>query len=128
MPCKPTLRLGVYGTSQVDGHTVYDVKCSLAVEEPQTLLSWTVHRRLSHLRTGLHDLVKSELGRGYAKVFSDAPFAKMGSWTGASQRLQKWMGTLAACVNSGVVTPALLARILLFLEAPVQSTMKISAA
>lgn len=127
-PGKPTLRLLVTGHTELEGHTFYCLQCWLAVEDPPVRLDWTAQRRLLQLREELHDAAKNELGGSYMHVFSKAPFAKRGGPSGTTSRLQVWLETLAACINTGKAPPALVAQVLLFLDAPAQSEHRSAAA
>jgi len=116
----PRLDLVIKGHCEMHGHTFYDVKCSLTAQNPTMHLEWHTQQRLVQLREGLHDVVKSELGKRYTRVFGDAPFAKRGGLGGTTDRLQRWLETLVGCVNDGVAPPNLVSQILLFLDAPAQ--------
>jgi len=127
-PGKPTLRLIVTGHAELEGHTFYCLQCWIAAEDPPVRLEWTAQRRLVQLREELHDAAKNELGGSYMHVFSKAPFAKRGGPSGTTSRLQVWLETLAACINTGKAPPALVAQVLLFLDAPAQSEHRSAAA
>jgi len=118
---RPTLGLAIDGHSEGRSHTLYSLRCSLALEEPALLLEWRAPRRLAQLRDGLHSLVKGELGKAYNAAFAEAPFAKRGGPAGTTERLHAWVEALANCVNAGTASPALVAQVLLFLETPAQA-------
>ncbi|CAE8598030.1 unnamed protein product, partial [Polarella glacialis] len=119
----PELRLKVSEHGEEGGHTYYLLECSIL--GPTSLgapcLKWSVRKRLVHLRSGLHDAVKSGLGQSeYERHFASAPFARYLGMPGTTARLRKWCQTLAVCMNMGIVRPAHLASILQFLEATKQ--------
>jgi len=115
---RPTLALGVVGHGERDKHTFYDVQCRLQASDPSHTLEWVAQRRLAQLREGLHDVAKRELGKDYNLAFADAPFAMRGGLSGTTGRLQKWLETLADCVNKGEASPTLVSEVLQFLDAP----------
>mmetsp|Transcript_72034 Transcript_72034/g.139200 ORF Transcript_72034/g.139200 Transcript_72034/m.139200 type:complete len:541 (-) Transcript_72034:1-1623(-) len=131
-PCKstgkPTLRLHVTGHTELESHTFYSLQCLLTAEDPSARLEWTAQRRLVQLREELHEAARNELGGSYLHVFSKAPFAKRGGRSGTTSRLQVWLETLAASINTGKAPPALVAQVLLFLDAPAQSAHRSAAA
>ena len=51
--------------------------------------------------------MKNKLGKAYDHIFVSAPFAKRGGLTGTTERLRRWLATLAASVNEGKVSPDL---------------------
>eukprot|EP00434_Breviolum_minutum_P002796 symbB.v1.2.002457.t1/scaffold99.1/size346285/13 len=116
----PELTLQVCGHTKVDGHMLYDVKCTLA--EPgrwhSPYLSWRTLRRLCHLREGLHDRVKQTLGTEYREVFASSPFASSLHLPGTSARLNSWFQKLSACLNRKEMPPFLAAAALQLLGAP----------
>mmetsp|Transcript_33045 Transcript_33045/g.73596 ORF Transcript_33045/g.73596 Transcript_33045/m.73596 type:complete len:692 (+) Transcript_33045:73-2148(+) len=117
---RPTLALGVVGHGERDKHTFYDVQCSLQADDPNGCMQWVAQRRLAQLREGLHDVTKRELGKDYNPLFADAPFALRGGLCGTTGRLQKWLETLADCINKGEASPTLVTEVLQFLEAPAE--------
>eukprot|EP00930_Biecheleria_cincta_P027759 TRINITY_DN19431_c0_g1_i1.p1 TRINITY_DN19431_c0_g1~~TRINITY_DN19431_c0_g1_i1.p1 ORF type:complete len:579 (-),score=98.26 TRINITY_DN19431_c0_g1_i1:112-1848(-) len=117
---KAQLDLSVAGHSEQGGHTVYHVQCRLEADGLVSL-HWVTQRRLGHIRDSLHDVVKNEMGKSYADAFANAPFAMRGGFGGTTQRLQKWFQSLAVCVSKGLAPPALVAQLLLFLDAPAQA-------
>eukprot|EP00928_Gymnodinium_smaydae_P016496 TRINITY_DN16195_c0_g1_i1.p1 TRINITY_DN16195_c0_g1~~TRINITY_DN16195_c0_g1_i1.p1 ORF type:complete len:573 (-),score=86.15 TRINITY_DN16195_c0_g1_i1:134-1852(-) len=117
---RPRLRLSIVGHEERGSHTYYKVRCIFSAEIPDLKLEWSAQRRLAQLRDGLHDITKNELGKHYVRIFEKAPFAKRGGLSGTTGRLQKWLETLASCVNEGTAAPALVAQIFLFLDAPPQ--------
>mmetsp|Transcript_16249 Transcript_16249/g.30371 ORF Transcript_16249/g.30371 Transcript_16249/m.30371 type:complete len:265 (-) Transcript_16249:81-875(-) len=113
------LELGVVGHTEVDGHTWYTIVCSLAFGKDRGSLDWRVHRRLVQLREYLHAHVKTEMGEDtYQKHFADAHFARSGGLPGTTARLHTWCGALTACINTGRASPAVVALVLHFFEAP----------
>lgn len=113
----PKLTLTILSHSEIEDHTFYQVKCALATARSLSL-TWTVHRRLVHLREGLHDFVQNLLGTTYDTVFGEARFARRGGLPGTTARLQAWLETLAAHVNGGTASPATVAQILNFFDTP----------
>lgn len=124
---RPRLRLSLGGHSEKEGHTYYTTDCELSAERWSLHLEWQSQKRLTKLREELHDTVKNELGKDYPEVFALAPFAKRGGWHGTSERLTKWLETLADCINQGVASPVLVSQILLFFDAPAQAKHQVSA-
>mmetsp|Transcript_34455 Transcript_34455/g.77886 ORF Transcript_34455/g.77886 Transcript_34455/m.77886 type:complete len:284 (-) Transcript_34455:6-857(-) len=111
------LGLGIAEHWEAGGHTWYQVECSLAMQGSKTI-EWQVGRRLQHLRELWYDSVKSELGKSYKQHFDDCHFAHRGGRKGTSMRLNTWCCRLAARINSGQISPAVVALTLRFLEAP----------
>lgn len=111
------LGLGIAEHYESGGHTWYALECSLAVEGLKTK-EWQVGRRLGHLRKLWYDRVKSELGDSYKDNFNDVHFAHRGGRRGTSAKLDEWCCKLAACINSGQMSPAIVSLTLRFLEAP----------
>merc|ERR1719215_2288712 len=114
---EPHLELGVTGHREVDGHTMYTVRCSLALRGARHM-EWEVARPLARFRTELHDGVKAELADAYAQHFDGAPFAPRGGLPGTTARLAAWSAALASCINSGGAPPRVVALTLRFLEVP----------
>merc|ERR1712008_136288 len=79
---------------------------------------WVVERRLAHIRALLHDPVKRELGKEYDFHFRGAHFAHHGGPPGTTARMEAWLGALSRAIHAGELSPALVASILRFLEAP----------
>lgn len=113
----PKLTLTMYGHAEIDDHTCYRFRCELDTQ-PSLSLKWGVHRRLAHLRKGLHDIVQSCLGDGYDKVFGEARFARHGGPPGTSARLEAWLAKLVLHVNDGTAAPEVVAQVLHFFEVP----------
>mmetsp|Transcript_53804 Transcript_53804/g.125782 ORF Transcript_53804/g.125782 Transcript_53804/m.125782 type:complete len:309 (-) Transcript_53804:80-1006(-) len=113
----PRLELSVSGHEEIDGHTRYTVLCSLR-GPCVSRLDWQVLRRLQELRENLHDSVKTQLAESYNELFQDSHFAHHGGVPGTTTRLRTWLTALATCINSGSATPAIVARVLHYLEAP----------
>mmetsp|Transcript_81110 Transcript_81110/g.173474 ORF Transcript_81110/g.173474 Transcript_81110/m.173474 type:complete len:325 (-) Transcript_81110:55-1029(-) len=82
-------------------------------------VTWTCSKRLCDLREDLHDEVKLRLGDAYPDHFGETPFARHGGMPGTTSRIRAWFGSLAACVNEGVLEPSLLTYVLRILEAPI---------
>jgi len=118
---KPVLRLALGGHSERQKHTYYDIQCTFTARKPTLRLDWNVQRRLTQLRDEFHDMVKEGLGKDYATVFAQAPFARRGGLAGTTGRLQVWLETLATCVNEESLSPDLVAKILQYLDAPLPS-------
>jgi len=79
----PLLSIHVSGHDERDGHTWYQVECSLASSKHRPM-NWQVSRRLAQLREDLHDPVKTSLGKSYDTHFGKAPFAHMGGPRGTT--------------------------------------------
>eukprot|EP00931_Biecheleriopsis_adriatica_P043489 TRINITY_DN24868_c0_g1_i1.p1 TRINITY_DN24868_c0_g1~~TRINITY_DN24868_c0_g1_i1.p1 ORF type:complete len:372 (-),score=74.12 TRINITY_DN24868_c0_g1_i1:105-1220(-) len=86
-------------------------------EEPPWL-TWRAARRLAHLREGLHDSVKRQLGSSYETYFCRVPFAHRLRPSGTTARLDAWCGRLAYCISTKLVSPAVTAETLRLLGAP----------
>lgn len=111
------IALGIAEHAEKNGHTSYQIECSLAVHGSKTV-DWQVGRRLQHIRKFWYDRVKVELGEAYNQHFEDAHFAHRGGRNGTSKRLHVWCSRLAACINAGQLSPAIVALTLRFLGAP----------
>jgi len=111
------LGLGIAEHTEAGGHTWYQVECSLALQGSKTV-AWQVGRRLQHLRELWYDRVKAELGKSYKEHFEEVHFAHRGGRRGTSSRLNTWCSRLAACINAGQLSPAVVALTLRFIEAP----------
>ena len=81
-------------------------------------LTWSGKRRLQHLRKGLHDIAKRELGSAYKEYFKDAPFAHRGGIRGTTKRLNAWCARLAECISSRALPPVVVAQTLKLLDVP----------
>jgi len=133
---KPQLSLHVMHHEEEDGHTFYELQCSLAwyghgneayvsyLRGPP--LAWRCKHRLQDLREELHDPVKACLaerpslkGTTYNSLFDEAPFARHGGPPGTTARLRLWLDVLARCANNGALPAHLCSLALRFLEAPV---------
>mmetsp|Transcript_27678 Transcript_27678/g.76586 ORF Transcript_27678/g.76586 Transcript_27678/m.76586 type:complete len:294 (-) Transcript_27678:302-1183(-) len=113
----PWLGFGIAEHAEANGHTWYQVECSIAPHGARTV-EWQAARRLSHLRSW-HDRVKKAMGRAeYRRLFGEAPFAQRGGRKGTSARLHEWCTCLAACINAGHVPPSVVALTLRFVRAP----------
>lgn len=115
---KPVLRLVLDGHCEVVGHTYYSLQCALSSGKPALCLAWPVQKRLTQLREELHDIVKDGLGKSYADLFAQAPFARRGGVAGTTGRLQTWLEILASCINEHSAPPSLVATVLRFLDTP----------
>mmetsp|Transcript_7877 Transcript_7877/g.17361 ORF Transcript_7877/g.17361 Transcript_7877/m.17361 type:complete len:314 (-) Transcript_7877:100-1041(-) len=113
----PRLELSVAGHEEIEGHTRYTVLCSLR-GPCVSRLEWKVLRRLQELREDLHDSIKLQFGENYNELFQDSHFAHHGGVPGTTSRLRSWLSALAKHINSGQATPAIVARVLHYLEAP----------
>jgi hypothetical protein len=112
----PELRIMVSGHSVSSQKTWYHIDCSLATgKEP---LQWRVALRLKHLRKGLHDLVKPQLGSSYPTYFHRIPFAHRGRPAGTTSRLDAWCQRLAKCISSKLVPPLVAAAVLRLTAVP----------
>mmetsp|Transcript_81158 Transcript_81158/g.180479 ORF Transcript_81158/g.180479 Transcript_81158/m.180479 type:complete len:333 (+) Transcript_81158:143-1141(+) len=106
-----TLFLKCTGTADVDGHRWYMIEGILAKagEWHKPLLTWTILRRMSHLRTGLHDVIKNENIEKYRAWFEDTAFEhRLDIISGSEaqvQRLDLWLRKLAKLVSSRGVPP-----------------------
>lgn len=126
----PVISLSVSGHSEVDAHTLYQLECQLSGRArnapsmgwggtmPPWSVEWRASLRLVHLRGGLHDVVKEQLGDNYPNHFSDTPFARRGGPAGTTARLDAWCQQLAKCINSKAVSPFVAATVLSLLRAP----------
>mmetsp|Transcript_117172 Transcript_117172/g.343233 ORF Transcript_117172/g.343233 Transcript_117172/m.343233 type:complete len:296 (+) Transcript_117172:148-1035(+) len=113
----PWLGLGIAEHQEAGGHTWYQVECSLALQGSKTV-EWQVGRRLQHLRELWYESVKRELGKSYKEHFEEVHFAHRGGRRGTSSRLNTWCSRLAARINAGQLSPAVVALTLRFIEAP----------
>jgi len=112
----PKLRVHVIGHTEVEGNTMYTLECCL--DSPRGLhLRWQSKHRLLELRQ-LHDVVKQDMGTGYAPTFAGTPFAQRGGLPGTTDRLSCWFDTLIATVNAGAVAPSVVMKVLRFLQTP----------
>jgi len=116
----PEIRIQVRGHSKNAGHKLYHIECSL--NKPgqwhSPYLSWRCSRRLTQLRTGLHDMAKQELGNSYRVCFDGVHFASRLAPTGTTQKLDTWCQRLANSINSKSVAPVVAALTLRALGAP----------
>lgn len=111
------LELRVAGHQEADGHTWYEVECSLTSPRLRKL-NWQAKRRLVQLREELHDVVKAQMRSTYTDYFGATPFAHKGAPRGTTARLGAWFGALAACINTGGCSPRIVAITLQFLTVP----------
>lgn len=114
---QPKLTLTMLGHKEIENHTFYEIRCQLE-SKPSLSLNWCVHRRLAHLREGLHDFVQGRLGSDYDAVFGETRFARHGGLPGTTARLQAWLEKLAIHMNEGAAPPVIVAQVLHFCEAP----------
>lgn len=126
---QPQLTVEVTGHREALGHTWYGLQCQLRAGEG-LVASWTVQRRLVHLRSGLRDPLQELTGVDYEVLFREAPFALRGGLQGTTARLRDWFLALGRGVNSGVVPPRAVALLLIFSGAPAerQSVKALAAA
>lgn len=113
------LEVAVTGHEESDGHTWYVLSCALwrpAVDFGRA--EWVVHRRLSHVREGLHEIVKQRLGSDYAEHFGAAPFARSGGLPGTTARLRGWCQAFTRAANAGALPPGIIACALRLFDAP----------
>mmetsp|Transcript_79250 Transcript_79250/g.123640 ORF Transcript_79250/g.123640 Transcript_79250/m.123640 type:complete len:217 (+) Transcript_79250:57-707(+) len=123
----PVVRLRVRVHTEMHGHTVYLIECSLThLGRTAPAITWSTTKRLAELRSCLHDCLKSKLGSDYSKNFECTPFAHRLGPPGTTNRLNAWFQTLASCMSSGVIKPGLLAHVLEALEAPTRSSGRLS--
>jgi len=119
---RPELGLGVVDDHREKGHhTWYAIIGKVQVTSPGTVSPtrrWQVERRLAHIRALLHDPVKRELGKDYDFHFNGAHFPHHGGPSGTTARMEAWLEALSRPIKSGELSPALVASILSFLEAP----------
>lgn len=111
----PEFRLQVTGHSAAGAHVRYRVECTLAGDQPAR---WVAHRRLAHLRAGLHDPIRKHLGSSYHTYFAGFPFAQHLRPSGTTARLDAWCQRLAQCISSKLVPPIAAAEALRLLGAP----------
>jgi len=112
----PELSITVSGHCTVGQHTLYHVECSLAAfKEPFT---WHATLRLKHIRQGLHDVVKTQLGSSYQTYFIRIPFAHRGRPAGTTARLDAWCKRLAYCINAKLLPPVAMAAVLRLTSVP----------
>jgi hypothetical protein len=116
----PILELEVKGHEELQGHTWSFINCSLSVrlESHTGSIGWQVPRRLAQLREDLHMPIKSSMGEHYSKYFANAPFARSLGLPGTTDRLRGWCRALASCISSGGAPPAVVARVIYFLDTP----------
>lgn len=87
----------------------YRIECELAKpgQWNAPFLRWTAARRLGHLREGLHDPVKNELGSAYRTMFQGVHFAHKVAVKGTTSRLDAWCKKLAGCLNAKELPPVI---------------------
>uniref|UniRef100_A0A7S1FB94 Uncharacterized protein n=1 Tax=Noctiluca scintillans TaxID=2966 RepID=A0A7S1FB94_NOCSC len=118
---QPQLKLDVKGHKESQGHTWYEIRCELHSGTTMGLVaSWAVHRRLNHLRQGLHDPLQKLLNKEYERMFEDTPFAMRGGFQGTTARLREWCSTLSILINAGTVFPSVVALTMRFVECPAE--------
>jgi len=112
----PELSITVVKHYEAFSHTWYNVECSLAAfKEP---FAWQSGLRLKHIRKGVYDVVKRQLGSSYQTYFSRVPFAQRGGPSGTTARLDAWFRRLAYCINSQLVSPIVAAAVLRLTRVP----------
>lgn len=116
----PQISIQVRGHSKNAGHKLYHIECNL--NKPgqwhSPYLSWRCSRRLTQLRSGLHDMAKQELGSSYRVCFDGVHFASRLAPAGTTQKLDTWCQRLAQSINSKSVAPVVAALTLRALCAP----------
>mmetsp|Transcript_66680 Transcript_66680/g.208631 ORF Transcript_66680/g.208631 Transcript_66680/m.208631 type:complete len:267 (-) Transcript_66680:120-920(-) len=124
----PELTLQVRGHEKVGKHSYYAVDCSLSRpgQWQSPYLTWRSSLRLTHLRAGLHDRVKQELGDSYKKCFDGVHFAHRYALNGTTARLDAWCRKLANSITAKQATPAVAAFTLQLLGVPDSAAMDAS--
>jgi len=118
---RPELVFGIMdGHHEKGRHTWYAIigKVQITSGTASSTRRWEVERRLAHIRALLHDPVKRELGKEYDFHFKGAHFPHHGGPSGTTARMEAWLGALSRAIYMGELSPALVASILSFLEAP----------
>jgi len=118
---RPELGLGVIdGHREKGNHTWYAIigKVQVTSGTVSSTRRWQVERRLAHIRALLHDPVKRELGKEYDFHFNGAHFPHHGGPSGTTARMEAWLEALSRAIKTGELSPARVASILSFLEAP----------
>jgi len=110
----PVLDIQVAGHRKTGGHTYYYVTTSLSRpgEWHSPFATWTMGRRLQHLRTALHDPVKQELGADYKSNFDGVHFARKVAVKGTTCRLDLWCKQLVQGLNTKQLPPIVAALVL----------------
>eukprot|EP00930_Biecheleria_cincta_P085598 TRINITY_DN74981_c0_g1_i1.p1 TRINITY_DN74981_c0_g1~~TRINITY_DN74981_c0_g1_i1.p1 ORF type:complete len:354 (+),score=35.03 TRINITY_DN74981_c0_g1_i1:78-1064(+) len=108
----------IIGTAASDSSSSRSTADSSTDPDEASNLSWSVARRLVHLRAGLHDPVKRQLGSSYEPYFCKVPFAHRLRPAGTTARLDAWCSRLAYCISSKLVPPVIAANTLRLLGAP----------
>eukprot|EP00927_Polykrikos_kofoidii_P027693 TRINITY_DN24274_c0_g1_i1.p1 TRINITY_DN24274_c0_g1~~TRINITY_DN24274_c0_g1_i1.p1 ORF type:complete len:482 (-),score=103.43 TRINITY_DN24274_c0_g1_i1:46-1491(-) len=116
----PRLTVRVRGHAEFGGHTYYNMVCRLTLTScSQAAAEWGLRRRLTHLRTGLHDPVKQDLDQlVYGRLFGNTRFASRLGLPGTTLRLDAWCRTLARSIGAGELSPTVTAKVLKCLGAP----------
>ncbi|CAE8724318.1 unnamed protein product [Polarella glacialis] len=115
----PTLTFRLEQHIEQAGCTWYLVQCSLQIFEQPDLLQWEAPRRLTQMRTNLHDTIKlASDEQQYSELFGETPFARTTAPKGSTARLAAWLSSLAKAINRHRVHPAVAARTLAFFLAP----------
>jgi len=119
---RPELLLGAINGHREVGkptHTWYAIVGKVITPgKASSTRHWRVERRLAHIRALLYDPVKQELGHEYAHHFQTARFANRGRLPGTTAKIETWLAALPKVINSGKLSPTLVASILCALEAP----------
>lgn len=122
MMSAPALEIQVAGHEEREGHTWYQLNCSLlhgGGTVGSRTLQWRGYWRLAQLREGLHNPVRERLSHdAYRKIFHGAPFALRGGPRGTTQRLRGWCGALSSCINQQLCPPSIVWLSLRFLQVP----------
>lgn len=95
------------------GHTWYNLQCHLCADDFEHR-HWQVGRRLVHMRSLLHDPIKSGLGDAYPRYFEATPFASHTAPPGTTARLAEWFNTLCRLMNEGILSTRFTALVVAF--------------
>lgn len=117
---RPDFSIRLVEHKEMAGHTWYLISCAITLSQERggSVIKWLAPRRLSQVRTGLYDPILTALGNNiYNDHFSGTPFALRGGILGTTQRLAGWLSALIAIMNSGQLTPYLVAVVLHFFQA-----------
>jgi hypothetical protein len=92
----------VNGHEEKDGHTYYQIRCSLLnPDNNKSVSSWACEKRLCELRADIFEPVVESAGEAYEPMFYDVPFALRGGLPGTTDRLSQWLERLVICMNTG---------------------------
>jgi len=116
----PELRFTTDGHREMGkpGHTWYAIVGKI-IEGQSSARSWMVERRLVHVRSMLYEPLRREWGdKKYSRYFKNRPFPRRGAPPGTTARLQSWLNAMSEAISFGATSPAFIASIFRFLEAP----------